>query len=170
MADTKTTDETLAGPLDGTEVTRIVQGGVNKKAPFVLSRVRVALSSAQLLALFTSPVTIVPAPGAGKRISVLAVSYTYNFVTTGYNLTGDLGPRLYFGGPGGHQADTGTGTMFTLSSSLVNAANGATFTVSNGTAIADVENQSLVITNDTGDMTAGDGTGSVTVLYATITL
>jgi hypothetical protein len=49
--------------------------GVNKDyvprtIPGVVQRRQVTLTSAQLLALFTTPVTLIPAPGAGKYISI----------------------------------------------------------------------------------------------------
>lgn len=49
--------------------------GVNKDyvprvIPGVAQRIRVTLTTAQILALFTTPITIIGAPGAGKYISV----------------------------------------------------------------------------------------------------
>jgi hypothetical protein len=88
MADTKTSGETAAGALDGTELVRIVQGGNNRKATTgAIGIARVAtrlLSSSDILNSFTTPITIVPAPGAGFALVLLGSAYNYVFGTTPY--------------------------------------------------------------------------------------
>lgn len=45
---------------------------------------KVTLSSAQLLALFTTPIELIAAPGAGKAIEVMSVIGRMNFLTAAY--------------------------------------------------------------------------------------
>lgn len=53
----------------------------------------VDLTNAQILALNTTAVTIVPAPGAGKYVDVIAVDLAFNY-TAAYTAGTDM--RLYF--------------------------------------------------------------------------
>src|SRR5271163_1499380 len=50
----------------------------------ILSTGKISLTSAQLLALFSDPVTIIPAPGAGKMILVIAAIYELIYGSTTY--------------------------------------------------------------------------------------
>src|SRR5215469_14468470 len=52
----------------------------------LVNKIKLTLTSAQLLALFTTPVTIIPAPGANMYIHVLGVDMHFTFVTTAYTL------------------------------------------------------------------------------------
>lgn len=45
---------------------------------------KVQLSSAQILALDTTPVTAIPAPGIGYAIAPISVAYQYNYGTVAY--------------------------------------------------------------------------------------
>lgn len=47
---------------------------------------KVSLTSAQILALNTTPILCIPAPGAGKVIDVLSVLVKYNYGTSPYSV------------------------------------------------------------------------------------
>jgi len=64
-----------------------------------LRKATVTLSSAQILALDGTPVTIVPAPGSGKWLVPHRVALAVDFATTPY-VNGDTWPGLYYAGPG----------------------------------------------------------------------
>ena len=51
----------------------------------ILARVKVTLSSAQILDLSDTPVTLIPAPGAGKAIEVIGFMARMNFNSTAYD-------------------------------------------------------------------------------------
>jgi len=55
-----------------------------------VNTIKVSLTSADILALFTTPFTLIPAQGAGTLINVLKVWYKYNFNTTAYTGGGSL--------------------------------------------------------------------------------
>lgn len=62
----------------------------------LINKVKLVLTSAQLLALKATPVSIIPAPGAGKFINVLGANVYYSFLTAAYTLNaGTL--KLYHG-------------------------------------------------------------------------
>jgi hypothetical protein len=52
-----------------------------------LNIARVTLLAADILALFTTPVMLIPAPGANLFVDVLKASWRLNFNTVGYNTT-----------------------------------------------------------------------------------
>lgn len=136
-----------------------------------VTQARVALSSAQLLSLFSSPVPIIAAPGAGKAIIIIQVVYSLTFGTTAY--TGGGTAALRYG------TDV-TGLLAESSSSVApnafKAAAVSTLTLdltSIGTsarAASLVNNMPITLVQATSDFTGGDGTGSVTVDYVTVTL
>src|SRR5215831_10121310 len=62
----------------------------------LLNKVKLTLTSAQLLALKATPVSIIPAPGSGKFINVIGANVYYSFLTAAYTLNaGTL--KLYHG-------------------------------------------------------------------------
>ena len=150
--------------------TKALYGDGTFKAPAggAVQSVTVSLSSAQLLALNTSPVTIVPAPGAGSYILVLVTSYELIYGSSPYSLAGDP-PGLAYGGNAIYPADQGWNvSSFTGSSSSV------AFVAGPGSIgfvpTSNVSNQPVKLVADIGNPTSGNSTGKVTVLYATVTL
>jgi hypothetical protein len=63
---------------------------VNNAGGGSVNTIKVSLTSADILALFTTPFTLIPAQGAGTLINVLKVWYKYNFNTTAYTGGGSL--------------------------------------------------------------------------------
>lgn len=68
-------------------VVSVIQGKVKGKNGIngVAERRRVSVTSAQLLAMFTIPQVLVPAPGAGKAVEVISVTGS---LTAGTQYTG----------------------------------------------------------------------------------
>jgi hypothetical protein len=138
----------------------------------VLSTGRIALSNAQLLNLFSAPVTIVAAPGAGKGIIVVAGIINFTFGTTAYvsnyNLEG-----LYYG-------PTREQSMNTIASILTGSADGFTALVPAGAfgLPSAIDNVPILLygPDPTGgggpsaNMSGGDGTGSITAFYVIVDL
>lgn len=61
------------------------------------ARAAVTVSSAELLTLGSSPVTIIPAPGANKYIVVHKICASYNYGTTAYNFANTESAYFYVG-------------------------------------------------------------------------
>ena len=110
----------------------------------------VEVSSAEILALNSSPKEIVPAPGADKVLDILSIVVELDYGTTPYatNTSG----QFNFGGAGNFTLDlsfSADGILKLIPQAEVAAANTA-----------------LVLTEPSGDPTAGDSTLTVHVLYA----
>lgn len=132
----------------------------------VLSTAKISLTSAQLLALNTSPVEIIAAPGTGKYIAVIQSVYNSLAGATPYAYAdGSNGNGLFYGGADGAGGDGTDNQVFANASSAINVGTGGL-----GSALTNVENLPLLLTDPAGNMTAGDGTGSITVLYSIIDL
>jgi hypothetical protein len=122
-----------------------------------------SLSSAQILALNSTPVQLVAAPGSGKIVVPLEVILNYTHVSTNYN-------------GGSLQIYESVGAPLRSGNTIINAAvssildfydNGA----ANGTGIKPyIANTALMLTNASSNPTLGDGTLKVTVLYKIVTL
>lgn len=84
----------ITPPLAGTEVLPIVQGGVTKKVTVdQLSKVhtvKISITSAQVLTLFSVPVLAVSAPGAGFHIRVTSCSCKLTFNSVAYATSVDI--------------------------------------------------------------------------------
>lgn len=121
---------------------------------------RVFISSAQILTSNSVPVELIPAPGTGKFIQVLQISYTYTFNTTTYNTSGEGGITLGTGGSLMSQVD------FSASNNLYSSS----FTVAGNEQTQTIENVPLLLTTQGGDPTDGDGTATLYIAYQIVSL
>jgi hypothetical protein len=131
------------------------------------------LTAAQISSLLTTPVTLVPAPGAGLYIVPLTMAITYYAGTVPWR----GGNSIEIGNPGGlagntyagyfqdpaavFGTDAGTGNIL----SLTNFAGQGGLYVQEGLLV----NQPLIITQSGAWTQNGNGTGKVTVIYAILT-
>jgi hypothetical protein len=139
-----------------------------RKADGVHSTGKISLTTAQLLSLNTSPVTIIPAPGPGKCIMVILSVYELIFGTTPFVLNnGDQGPGLYYGSTSGYTADNASGNgAFSGSSNTISTGND----VYSPLPTSGFENLPIILGSSFANMTGGDGTGTINVLYWIVTL
>ena len=126
--------------------------------------VKIDLSSADILALNTTPITIAAAPGAGFALMPSSMAYRYTFGSAAYLLGGSI--ELI-----SNSIAAGTSNSFiVISTTVMRAAanrSGSTAT-STGTGVdAIVENNSLQLKTSTA-FTTGDGTLTVWVTYSII--
>jgi hypothetical protein len=123
-----------------------------------LRKATVTLSSADILDLHNTPVTLVAAPGAGKcLLPVRVVSFMGTY--TPYSSTSTAYPVLRF---------AGAATPSTPLTEDVSYGTPAFWSVPVGTISIDTtyaENVALVATTDGAQFTDGDGTLTVTVWY-----
>ena len=168
MADVKITDLTLgATPLTGTELLEIVQSGTSLKitsqdiANLATRTTKVTLSSAEILALFTTPKTLVAAQGANTVIQLISVMANYNFNTTAYSTSTDL--QFSIGNWAG---------LVTISSILANTGN-KIYTVLSSPTNGDpsgITNTALRVIAPSGNPITGNSTVDLYVTYKVISL
>jgi hypothetical protein len=131
-----------------------------------LAALVVSLSAAQLIAMNGAPVSIIPAPGAGKAIIVRQVVFEMIAGATPFTGGGVI-TLVYHGGAvavhaGSVPAAVVTGAAGTTATELGQAV------AANGTTVA--ANTGVDITNATAAFAAGNGTAKVHIWYHIITL
>lgn len=133
----------------------------------VVKMARVALTSAQLLSAFSAPIVVIPSPGAGTFIQVIASCYEYAFNTTQY-VASDNGPSLYYAGNNGVNADSqnSSGSWQSPQSFVITGIG----EIAGQVTPPSLDGEDVVFTSPSVDMTEGDGTAVVTVFYAVVEL
>ncbi len=132
--------------------------------PSSLITVKVTLSAAQILTIYSSPVTFseIAAPGAGKIIKIEGVVAKNNFNTTAFDVAHASG--LHVGTLTGTEAQGSINQAFCNSaSSLIESQ-----TINAGATID--ENEAISVWATVSDPTVGDGTIDVYITYRTVTL
>lgn len=124
-------------------------------APDVVQHATVALSSANILGMFASPVTIIAAPAAGKVIEVKDVQLTMNTTATAYASGGTV--TLNYAG--------GAAIINTIPAAVVTAGAGTSYTKRDPIDVTAAAATAITITNGTGAFTTGTGTAIVDVWY-----
>lgn len=125
----------------------------------------VTFNAAQLIAAAVTPIPLVIAPGPGKTLAVVNVTYGYQFGTVTF--TGGGGAVCYQG-PNNFAADRGDETIYAapFSAACFSAPTGG-----NGGNIDEFENVALVyLVPSAQPYAGGDGTGSITVTYVVVDL
>lgn len=154
----------LASTVTGTHIQQLQDkaGTIALTSDIVTYSTKVTLSSAQILALNTTPIQLVAAPGAGKAINVISVSVRNNFGTTAYSSIGGLEVI----------SASGSQEQAQVISAFLNSAS-STFSrmqLFSHQNVQIVENDALNITVGVSDPTLGDGTVDVYVTYEIINL
>jgi hypothetical protein len=150
---------TISGAVGTVLVTKDYLLGATSGA--TTTKAQISLSSAQILALNTTPIEIIPAQGVGTIIKVIDVTVKYTHVTTSYSTADDL--RIKYSGG---DATNVMYSMLTLWNVGANQLRG-------GSPIPDVkilENTGIVATTNLLDPTLGDGIAVVYVTYTVLTL
>ena len=132
-----------------------------KMDPSLIKSATVAVSSAELLALFTTPKTILAAPGAFDYYEILSVHITYTFVTTAYTIGSATNFNLNYTNA------AGATTVVNLASTGFIDQGSTQYRIlkPDDANITPVLNAPMVLTLGGANPTLGDGTLSVTVYY-----
>lgn len=128
-----------------------------------LSTIQVPLTAANIIAMGTTPVSLIAAPGAGKI--TLVHNILVKVVRTSTAFTG--------GGAVEFRYTNASGAKVTadVSASLITGSVGTAYSAVAGvtTELTPVANAAIVIDNATAAFAAGTGTANVTIKYSTIT-
>ena len=125
----------------------------------LIRKATVTLSSADILALHTTPITLVAAPGAGKWLLVHRTVGVLTYGTTAYSVADGISPFY----DGGGQPLGDLTAMFQASASTVGVSPGAS---AYSAPLSSAENKAVVLTDGAGDPTLGDSTATITVWYS----
>lgn len=120
----------------------------------------VSLTSAQILALATTPVELVPAPGAGKVLQFLGALLILDFGTIAYTENADNLTINYTDEAGLTASEVIECTGF------IDQTNDEMITAVPVKDIVPVANAALVLSNENDQFADGDGVMRVKILYA----
>lgn len=135
----------------------------------VLQSVTVALTAAQIKALYDTPVQIVAAPGAGKMIVIDGINWDITFVSAQYTAGGVLAAQY-----GNTVHGAGPAASATIAAATLNAVAASTELSQGAAALAVAKtaasNVAVYLSNTVADFATGDSTVSLTVRYHVVTL
>ena len=117
---------------------------------------KVSISSVEILALNSSPKTLIAAPGAGKVIDIISMFYRYNFVTTDYTTGGFQQVR--------------TGSTVLIDRLGILAPGVTTISTFESAGIISSNNGDINLYQGSSNPTLGDGTLDVYITYRIVTL
>lgn len=136
--------------------------GQNDLDHTILCLESVTLTSANILALTTTPITLVAAPGAGKYVIIESIVVKNVFGTMAYDGTNALEFRYTDG--------SGVKVTGDIASAFINLASGTRVDVAIASAIAiAVANAAVVVSVPVTNPTAGDGIITISIRYHIIT-
>jgi len=123
----------------------------------------IALTSAQIKALFTTPISLIPAQGAGTLVIVDEIILKNTFVTTAYAGANALEFR--------YTNASGAKVSADIASTFINlVATGYAYVRGLVSQLTPVANSAIVVTVPTADPITGDGTISGFIKFHTVTL
>lgn len=132
--------------------------------------VTVALTAAQIKALYDTPVQLVAAPGSGKLVVIDSILWDIAFGTTQYTAGGVITAQYGNAAHGAGPAASGT-----LAAASLNAIAASSF-LSNGGIAGGLDvaksaslNTAVYLSNQTADFATGDSTATLYVRYRVVT-
>jgi hypothetical protein len=151
---------------DGTVIYKVDCNGNAGIGKAVHCITQVPLTAAQIIAMFTTPVSILPAPGAGKAIIVEQITVELNLTATAFSGGGVV--HFYYHGL------TAEVMAQTLAAATINGGAGQTISLlepvqtAGGSVVT--KEVGIDITNATGVFATGTGAAVVTIWYSIVTL
>lgn len=130
-----------------------------------VSSATVNLTAANIIAMFTTPVQILPAPGAGKAIIVRQILFEMTRTATAFTGGGNV-EFDYHGAAIAHTGAVASTVVTTAGAAVVNVVLGN----ASATGVVVSANLGIDITNAAAVFAAGTGTAKVQIWYSIVTL
>jgi hypothetical protein len=157
-----TGNNTVGGTLNVTgAVTLATPLSSGSIAPNVIQHITVPLTAANLIAMYTTPVALIPAGAAGTNILVHKFMFTMTTTATAFTGGGVVAPQIANTAHG-----AGTLTTATIAAAVVTAAAGTSYTTVIPVSYTGTAATGLFISNQTAAFAAGTGTAIVDVWYS----
>lgn len=165
--------QTLAGPLTLTGTVTLPTGSVTGSniaansiesgqiGLDVIQHVSIPVTSANILAMYATPVQLIAAGGANTNIIVHKVMFTMTSTATQYAGGGVLEFQI-----GNTIHGAGTATTATVAAAVVNATAGTSYSTVIPVSYTGTSATGLFISNQTAAFTTGTGTAVVDVWYS----
>ncbi len=145
----------------------LVSGQNSHKGQVISDFTVIPLTAAQLIAMGTTPVSILPAPGASKVIVPTMIGMSIKRTSTAFTTGGVLNFQY-------HTTTSIVPHVGTIAAAFVTGAAGSAFTLlgpsDSATGLLLPANEGIDITNATAAFAAGTGTAKVFIWYNILTL
>ena len=153
--------------VSSTGVLTVSAGAItsSKIDPSVIQTAVIPLTAAQIIAMYTTPVSLIAAPGAGKAI--LVDGLTFEFTGTATQFTGGGAVQIQYHGYAANLLDSTIAAATIQANATAILQFGIASTVGGNIVEA---NTGIDITNATAAFAAGTGTAKVFIRYRIITL
>jgi hypothetical protein len=135
-------------------------------SPLGVVTTQVALTSAQIKAMYATPVLIVPAPASSQLVVLNQISFTYLYSTAQYTAGGAIG--LEWGNVAHLAGDAASDTLAAATFNGYAASNNFILTPDNTDTLAHTLGLGVYLSNATGAFATGSGTLLVNVSYSVV--
>lgn len=124
---------------------------------------KIAVSSADILNIKSSPKKLLDAPGAGFFINILTLVYDYNFVTSAYST--DVNGIVYYGTYNNENFDQVSGLLSRTADQMIISQCPTSQRIFVRSLSSYVENKDVYLSTTTSNPTGGDSTLNVYIRY-----
>lgn len=144
----------------GTGISEIITDSITSQAlhPSLVNVAQVNLTAAQIITLFTAPIILIPAPGAGKSIIIDFVLFRYLYGGVAY--TGGGVTTIGYAG--------GAAAVATVPAATLTAGASSDSTLPTTALTVVTQNAALQISTATANFAAGNGTLQIYIYYSTV--
>lgn len=120
---------------------------------------KITISSAELLAIKTTPKVLIPAQGAGTRVVMHTATYSYNYGTSTY--TGDVSTLIEYGSTGAFGSFINIGAATSVFGTVL---------IPSLSANVEISNEDIIMHTSALDPVGGDGDLEIILEYSVVNI